>query len=396
MIRRARLLDQQLLAAPRWVQRLAMAMTGLVMIGTSLGNVPRQYIDYSSLPLLSGIRQPDTYGTDTIADMYAAKVVLNDIRDMYTREHLEQTPLEAATWSKFQAAPYPPLALLIEAGLYWTGERTGIGFYGMHLGIACLFLGLSAWYFLQTRWYLFPLLYLNFGYLSARFVQVQDDTYLLMLLAVMLALLLARTQRDGGHLLMAGAIAIKLSPLYYVRHVTAMRPLVRALFLGILAAGLVLPWFVWDNYLYIFTFHEDAKGNVYDTIAAVLVVVPFSLVLWYVETRGRFDREDLIGWGAVPFAMFLGIKMRVTRHLLLVLLVPDKRGARNAIAALGLALHALMPRVILFGSVLYIDVLLLIAVLAWQLRRIGWDVVRDDLRQPRQTLKMMTARCDPA
>ena len=65
--------------------------------------------------------------------------------------------------------------MLTAAGLYAIGEAIGIGFYGMVLLLATLFIALSLWYFLNTRWYLFPLLYLNFTYLGHRFVYVQDD-----------------------------------------------------------------------------------------------------------------------------------------------------------------------------------------------------------------------------
>lgn len=362
-------LDARLLAAPAWVKAFAYAVTVAVIVGTSLPRVPKMYIDYARLPFVSGISQPPTYGPDSLSDMYAAKVILNDWRDMYTRQRLEQTPLEAATWTKEEVAPYPPAVLLAEAGLYALGEWTGIGFYGLVLGLAAVFIALSAWYFLQTRWYLFPLLYLNFTYLSDRFVYVQDDSYLVMLVVVMAALLAMRSGRETpSHLLMAVATVMKLSPLYYARHLFSMRPLARVLFVAILLAGLVLPWFIWDNYLYIFSFHEGAKGNVYDTIAAVLIVVPFSLGLMYVEAKGGFTREEWIGWSLIPFAMFIGLKMRVTRHLLLALLIPDKRGSRNVIAAIGLALHALLPQVILWGSVLYICVALLIGVLVWHVR----------------------------
>ena len=64
----------------------------------SLPRVPKPYLDFSSTPLLDRLRQPETYGSDTVADMYEAKVVLNDVGDMYTKAKLEQTPLEAATW----------------------------------------------------------------------------------------------------------------------------------------------------------------------------------------------------------------------------------------------------------------------------------------------------------
>ena len=159
----------------------------------------------------------------------------------------------------------------------------------------------------------------------------------------------------------------------------------------------MLPYFIWDKYLTIFTFHEQVKGNVYDTIAAVVLVVPFTIVLWYVETRLGFDREDRIGWSLVPFAMFIGIKMRVARHLLIVLLVPDKRGPRNIAAAIGLALYALDPQVFKLGSVLYIVTVLLFAVLAHYLWRIGWATVLDDARHPLRTAKLlMTERRRPA
>ena len=94
--------------------------------------------------------------------------------------------------------------MLTTAGLYAIGAATGIEFYGMVLLLAALFVALSLWYFLKTRWYLFPLLYLNFAYFGHRFVYVQDDSYLAMLVVVMIALVLARSRRarqpppDGG------------------------------------------------------------------------------------------------------------------------------------------------------------------------------------------------------
>jgi len=133
------------------------------------------------------------------------------------------------------------------------------------------------------------------------------------------------------------------------------------------------------------------KGNIYDTIAAIALVVPFTLVLWYVEARLGFDSEDRIGWSLIPFAMFVGIKMRVARHLLIVLLVPDKRGPRNIAASVGLALHAAAPDVFRLGSVLYITTVLLFAVLAHYLWRIGWTTVREDARHPLRTARLLLA-----
>jgi hypothetical protein len=167
-------------------------------------------------------------------------------------------------------------------------------------------------------------------------------------------------------------------------------------FAGILFAGFVLPYFIWENYLTIFTFHDQVKGNMYDTVAAVLLVVPFTIVLWYVEARLRFDIEDRIGWSLVPFAIFIGIKMRVARHLLIVLLVPDKRGPRNIAASIGLALAAAAPDVFRLGSVLYITTVLLFAFLAHYLQRIGWATVRDDARHPLRTVRRLLSEPDAA
>ena len=389
LVRSAAALDAFLMRVDWGVRVLVIAATIAHMTWLAIPHVPRAYVDYRDLPLVSGVEQMENYGTDTIADMYAAKVVLNDPHDMYRRERLAQTPLERATWTREASAPYPPAALLAAAGLYAVGSATGLEYYGMVLVLAVVFLGLSLRFFLQTRWYLFPLLYLNFSYFASRFVYVQDGSYLAMLVVVMIALALARSPTPISHLLMAVATTMKVSPIGYVWQVFEMRRRTASAFIAILITGFVVPYFIWDNYLYIYTFHEQLKGNVYDTIAAVVVVVPFTIALRYIEVRLGFDLEDRIGWALVPFAMFLGLKMRVARHLLIVLLVPDKRGPRNLVAATGLGLYALPTNTFRLGSVLYISVVLLCVTLAYYLRTIGWDVVRDDLRHWRRTARLI-------
>jgi hypothetical protein len=389
LFRIAEALDARLLSVPRPVQRAAIGVTFTVIAVIGLSNVPRAWVDFRTIPLLEHVPQPDAYGTDTIADMYEARVVLNDVRDMYTKRGVEQTPLEAQTWSKEASAPYPPATLLVEAALFAIGERTGIGFYGMIAALAILFLSGSALYALSARWYIFPVLYLNFTYLGFRFFQVQDGSYLIMLVVVLAALFLARRRRQSAHALMAVAVALKLSPLYYLKNVPAMPRSMAALVLGIVAAGLVLPVFIWENYLYIFSFHDELKGGTAETVAAVLVSIPFALLLWYVETRLGFDMEDRVGWGLVPFALFLGLKMNAARHLLLVLLVPDKRGVRNVAAGVGLLVPALLPGIVPVNSALLISAGVLVVGLVYYLDVIGWEVVRADLRQPSRTLTMM-------
>ena len=92
--------DRFLLRVNRPVQYTVIAATVLHMIAVAIPNVPRAYVDYARFPLLSGVHQYDTYGTDTIGNSYVAKVVLNDPLDMYTKARLEQTPLEKATWTR--------------------------------------------------------------------------------------------------------------------------------------------------------------------------------------------------------------------------------------------------------------------------------------------------------
>ena len=380
-------LDRVLLRAPRAVRTSAFVVTAAVMVATALPHVPRQIADFHDVPILSGLQRHDTYGNDTIGDGYEARVVLNDWRDMYTKTKLEMTPLEAATWPKEACAPYPPAVLLAEAGLYALGARLGVGFYGSLLALAILFVVMSGRYFLETRWYLFPALYLNFVYFSERFVYVQDCSYLVVLTVVMAALYCARRGHGASHALVALATAMKLSPLYYVSNLGLMRRRHTLLYIAILVAGLVLPFFVWENYLYIFQYSAELKGDWDNAAAALLVVAPFALVLRYVETRLPFDWEDRVGWGLVPFAMLLALKMNVARHLLIVLLVPDKRGIRNLAAAIGLAVPVTFG--VPLNASLGFTALVLVTGLTYYLKEIGWERVRLDVRTPFQTLREM-------
>jgi hypothetical protein len=386
-------LDARLLGVPKRTRQVVIGLTIATMVLVSIPHVPRQYIDYSRIPVLNRLHQNETYGTDTISDVYGSKVILNDIWDMYTKKKLDQTPLEAATWSKEASAPYPPVVRLCEAALYVLGAWTGIGLYGMILILACVFLGLSLLYFLNTRWYLFPVLYLNFFYFGYRFVYVQDGTYLVMLVVIMTALFLARARLAASHALMAVATTMKLTPLFYAKNILRMNRWIAVLFIAILLAGLVLPYFIWDNYAYIYRFGaETRRVRWYDTAGAMMLVLPFASVIWYVEMRLGMDVEERIGWDLVPVAMFFAISLNSARHLLIVLLVPDKRGARNIAAAIGLALHSLFPQVILLGSVVYISTALLAVSLVYHLERIGWATVVDDLRHPARTARLMLAR----
>jgi len=369
---------------------LAMALVALGLVGSGLTYVPRTYLDYDAIPVLHYLSQPAEYGTDTIADMYEAKVVLHDWRDMYTKRGVPQTALEARTWSKAASAPYPPFALLIEAGIYRLGEWTGVGFYGLILGLAATFLIQAARYCLRTRWYVFPLLGVCGFYFVYRFAYVQDCTYLILLVLVMSALSLTRRAPGTADLLMAVAAGVKVSPLYYAVNLFRMRRPVAVAFVAILVLAFVVPYFLFENYLYIFTFQSEIKGGRWQTVGAMAVSVPFALLLMYVSARRDFDLEDRIGWGLVPLAMLLAFNLNVARHLLVVLLVPDKRARRTAAAALCIATYYLSFGLMRFNSTLPLCTALLYGILLFELTRIGWPVVADDLRHPRRTIGMMS------
>ena len=307
------------------------------------------------------IPKPGEFGTDTIADRYEARVVRHDVRDMYTKRLTDQTPLEAATWSKEASSPYPPAALLALAALSAAGDTLGVGLYGAVFALAILFLLLSLVYFLQTRWYLFPLLYVNFSWVAERFFYVQDGSYLVMLVLVIGALFAARRSASWSAVLMAAAAITKFSPIYFARYVPAISRRTAIAFVAILVAGLVLPYFIWDNYLYIFRYNSDLKGSALSTVGGAIVAAAMALLIERTDRRAGFDLTDRIGWSLVPVALFLAVKMNSIRHLLLVLLVPDKRGVRNIAAAVGLALYAVLPLGTALNSMLPVVTVALVA-----------------------------------
>jgi hypothetical protein len=357
-------LDARLLAVPAPARAAVIAVTFLAMVAQALPWVPRDILDLSHAPLLHRLQQQKTFGSDTVADSYESRVVLTDVMDMYTKRETAQTPLEAYYWSKPASAPYPPAILLAESALYALVGRSLAHFYLAVLVLAVVFLSLSVVYFWRTHWYLFPLLYLNFQFLGERFAGVQDCSYLVMLVVVMAALFAARARRNAAHLLMAVAITMKLSPLFYTTEIFGMPRRTALIFVAIIAAGLVLPYFLWTNYLYIYSYGAGLKGSVWNHRFAVILAPVFAAAVWYVERRCRFDMEDRIGWDLVPMALYFALYTNGARHLILALLVPDKRVWRNLPVPITLALHTFFPHRVPYGSVLTIATGMLAVILA--------------------------------
>ena len=364
-------LDQALCAVPKPLQMALAALAAVALFTSWLFFVPRAYIDFSDLPVLNRISQPAGYGTDTLADMYEARVVLNSPRDMYTKELVDQTPEEARAWSKAASAPYPPTALFIDAALYWIGMKSGIGYYGMILLLAAYFHVAALYYCLQTRWYVFLLMALCGFFFSERFAYVQDCTYLIFLALVITALLLAKRRPSIAVGLTGVAIDVKLLPMFFLTNLTWMRRRQAAVLIGVVAAGLVLPYFLLPNYLYIYSFQSETRGGLWQTVGAIAVTLPFSYLLWRLQRRGQFDLEDRIGWSLVPVALFLAFNVNAARHLLVALLVPDKHAMRTSTAAIGIGIYALSGGSMSINSVLPLMTAALYAYLLWRSHQPG-------------------------
>jgi hypothetical protein len=150
-----------------------------------------------------------------------------------------------------------------------------------------------------------------------------------------------------------------------------MRRAIAWSYVGILIAGLILPYFAWDGYLGIYTFANERKGNDWlDVAGALLLAGSFTVLLWHVEARCQFNEEDRIGWSLVPFALFAGLLANSGRHLLMALIVPDRRAGRNVAAAAAVTLHSVFPDVVRLGSTVYVATAVLVGVLVYELHHI--------------------------
>jgi hypothetical protein len=71
--------------------------------------------------------------------------------------------------------------------------------------------------------------------------------------------------------------------------------------------------------------------------------------------------------------LFFAVKFNAVRHLLIVLLVPDRRAIRNLAAAVGLALAAVTAPSLPLNAALPVVTALLLASLYWQGRQTKID-----------------------
>ena len=250
-------------------------------------------------------------------------------------------------------APYPPAALLPRRGsMPWSA--TGIGFYGMVLLLAALFLALSPGISCRHGVTCFR----SVPELHATAIASSTQTTCIRDARRGRELILACSRRDASHLLMALAITMKLSPAACAAdpnmppHGGDLLPSCSPVSCPAFHLG----------YLYIFTFHEQIKAISRHGRGGRACLPSRSCCVRRNATR--FDRED--DAVVVPFAMFLGIKMRV---------VPP--ADRALVPTRGPAQHRgrHRPGALRRGSgssSIRITTVLLFAVLAHYLWRIGW------------------------
>lgn len=343
-----RALDARLMAIRGSRRAMVLVLTGVALVVIRLWMVPAEVLD-------TGFNRTELIGMDYWADSYVGRVVANHPRDMYLKVETPQLGRETR-WTKPAAAPYPPFALLFFGGMHLAGVATGLGFYGMLVLVEAAFLTLALVYCLRTRWYLFPLTYLN-AFLALRVYWVGGASNILVLLLMMVALLLARVRSPWAQVVMALSIVTKVTPAFYLVQLRRWAGWTRALVVLVLATGLVLPLFWVEGYAGIWQRHAGRDtavigetlsaygwGALTPVAVALAYVLPLVFVGWFTSVLLRvqkaldWDDEDRIGWAAAPFALLFSLRVAALRMFFMAMLLPDKRGTRGVfVAVMGLA-----------------------------------------------------------
>ena len=278
---------------------------------------------------------------DFYADTYVAKVILNDPFDMYTKEKLNQTSQEQNKWTKEKSSPYPPLALFLLTGLYIIGEVTGAGFWITAISIEFLLVILIGILCYKSKYdKMYPFLVLN-PFIVWRVWHMADTTYLLMVSLVTIAFFTCLKNKNSiTAFLMACAVSIKFVPVYIYRAIFKLHPKSRWLLVVIPAVFLILPYFIFDNYLYIYTFHSGR--NILPFFLQVVVMGIFFLELIYMERKLEFELIDILGYSLLPLSLFTTMKIGYWKYIIWALIIPDRRYYRILFGA-GLTALWMMP-----------------------------------------------------
>ena len=95
---------------------------------------------------------------------------------------------------------------------------------------------------------------------------------------------------------------------------------------------------------------------------------------------------------AVPFALFIGLRLLTVRFLFLMLMLPDKRGTRSFMVFLLSLVHMglFFPEIRRFAldgiwDLFAISMFTFFVILL--LRKVGWERIRKDIRTPVRTAK---------
>jgi hypothetical protein len=389
--------DRWLLTRPPAVRAVVLALTVAFAVVVRLSYVPASYHDFGWL------NRGTDYGCDYYSDAYGARTVFNHPLDMYTRRLTEQTRAETY-WSKRAVAPYPPAELFMLAGAHAVGEATGVGLFGVLMGVDFLLMALVLAYSLRERWYLFPLVYSNV-FLAYRFWGIGSLNGLYVVLFLMLGMFVAKARPNSAILSAVFAVCLKLTPVFFLTNFLRFRRATAVAAGALLFAGFVLPFFVFENYRYIYGFHATRdiapivhvlgllglSGPHAATLAAIAGwVLPltigglFALVLLYAQYRLEFTWEDRIGWAAAPFSLLFSLRMLSMRTLFEAMSLPDRRVVRS-LWLFGMGIVDMLLRAARVGRTVQDGVwdacglLGLVLISRHWLRAIGRETIRADL-----------------
>ncbi|MEM3341978.1 MAG: hypothetical protein QW728_04730 [Thermoplasmata archaeon] len=284
------------------------------------------------------------YFVDLYADAYAARVILNDPMDMYTRNlpitwaestcDGEQNYNPQPPWSNYDCAPYPPVALIPTAFAFWLGEETFDGFYNISVLLELIIAGMVIIYSLLTRRpFLFPLYFLS-TFTYAFFWKQTHFSFTLTTAFIVLALILFELKKEGSALFFLGlASAAKIFTLPVLAMTSRFGSRKRWIwffFVVTVFVGLVVPFFIFDNYSYIF--RRENHRPVMSYLVGGIIGIEFLFLEFF--TRGK-DREVAM-LSMVPMASYITLTgiLIVPPYFQLALLIPDRTYFRNVLGIL--------------------------------------------------------------
>ncbi|MEM3342578.1 MAG: hypothetical protein QW728_07785 [Thermoplasmata archaeon] len=279
---------------------------------------------------------------DFAADTYESRVFLNDYRDAYTKTQIEPRWPENSYFAKPECAPYPPVLLVVLSAIYYGMGGDAVDFY--YFSIAFEFitaLVLLLYCLMEDRIVPFICYYLNpvsiwfFGYFW-------HFTMTIFLFFIFSGMTLYRAGFKRAGMFFAGtAIAAKLFNIFLLA-----QHRVKWIWLtwSAVILGLVVPYFIFDNYLSIFTFHSQRglrflmdsftfTGGKYLAIGLIALLyigtIGVCLMIKRLEILRNYNTLEIMAGSMLPFAFLMGIQVASNYYILMAMMLPTREVRRN-------------------------------------------------------------------